>query len=74
MTSALRFLKQGSKLDRFCIIISYVGVTAYSDIRGYYKKGNTFYFKMGLYRDRMPELMTIYMDEYNKKGITEQDK
>jgi hypothetical protein len=30
-----------------------------------------FYFKVGLYRDRMPAPMTIYVDEYRKEQLTE---
>jgi hypothetical protein len=55
-------------------IITYKGITGYSEQRGYYAKNNTFYFKMGLYRDRMPESMSIYIDEYRKKEIVENQK
>jgi len=55
-------------------IISYTGVNSYSETRGYHRNGNSFYFKMGLYRDRMPEPMVIYMDEYSKKEIIEKGK
>lgn len=50
-------------------IIDYKGITSYSEIRGYHSKNNRYYFKMGLYRDRMPEPMWIYIDEYRKKEI-----
>jgi len=55
-------------------IITYKGITGYSEQRDYYAKNNTFYFKMGLYRDRMPEPMSIYIDEYRKKEIVENQK
>src|SRR4030095_7703230 len=50
-------------------IINYEGVTSYSEKRGYHQSHNTYYFKMGLYRDRMQELMTIYIDDYQKKEV-----
>jgi len=50
-------------------IIHYKGVTSYSEKRGYHSNNNRYYFKMGLYRDRMPEPMVIYIDEYRKKEI-----
>jgi hypothetical protein len=45
-------------------------VNAYpeSAATGYTHPGR-FYFKMGLYRDLMPEPMTIYIDEYRKKEL-----
>lgn len=55
-------------------IINYKGITGYSEERDYYSKNNTFYFKMGLYRDRMPEPMSIYIDEYRKKEIFDDQK
>lgn len=50
-------------------IINYTGITSYSEIRGYHSKSYRYYFKMGLYRDRMPEPMYIYIDEYSKKEM-----
>ena len=47
-------------------IADYTGLTAYSEAFGYPPSGR-FYFKTGLYRDRMAEPMTIYIDEYRKK-------
>lgn len=52
-------------------IIHYAGISCYSSARGYPAK-SYFYFKMGLYRDRMPQPMTIYIDEYSKKELTEE--
>jgi hypothetical protein len=49
-------------------IVDYKGVTAYSEKYGYVPDG-TFYFKIGLYRDRMKEPMTAYFDEYRKKKL-----
>jgi len=51
-------------------IVDYKGVTAYSEKYNYPKPGH-FYFKMGLYRDRMDEPMTIYIDEFKKSPLTE---
>ena len=51
-------------------IIDYTGVTAYSQIYGYPIHGR-FYFKMGLYRDKMEQPMTIYLDEYKKQQLME---
>lgn len=50
-------------------IVDYKGVTAYSEKYNYPKLGH-FYFKMGLYRDRMDEPMTIYIDEFKKSPLT----
>ena len=47
-------------------IVDYKSVTAYSEKYGY-PKLSKFYFKMGLYRDRMDKPMTIYIDEFRKK-------
>lgn len=51
-------------------IVNYAGPTCYSSKKGYPAK-STFYFKMGLYRDLMPEPMTIYVDEYRKVELSE---
>jgi Polysaccharide lyase len=50
-------------------IINYTGITSYSEKYGFLPK-STFYFKMGLYRDRMIAPMTIYIDEYRKQKAT----
>ena len=52
-------------------IVNYLGVTSYNESNGYPAKNNRYYFKMGLYRDRMPEPMTIYIDEYRKREAKE---
>ena len=49
-------------------IISYKGITSYTENRGYASKSK-YYFKMGLYRDIMAEPMTIYIDEYRKREM-----
>ncbi|MDB5118261.1 MAG: hypothetical protein JWQ79_3753 [Mucilaginibacter sp.] len=49
-------------------VLNYFGKTCYGTERGY-DDNSYFYFKMGLYRDRMLEPMTIYIDDYSKKQI-----
>jgi hypothetical protein len=51
-------------------IVDYKGVTAYSKSYGYPTPGR-FYFKMGLYRDKMEQPMAIYLDEYKKQQLFE---
>jgi hypothetical protein len=50
-------------------IVKYNGITSYPESRGYTLKKNRYYFKMGLYRDIIPEPMCIYIDDYSKKEI-----
>lgn len=50
-------------------IVDYTGITAYTEAYGY-TPPNYFYFKMGLYRDQMPETMTIYIDKYRKQQLS----
>lgn len=50
-------------------ILNFRGITSYSESCGFLSKKNNYYFKMGLYRDRMLEPMSIYIDEYQKKEI-----
>jgi hypothetical protein len=50
------------------LLIDHKGATAYPESAGYARPGR-FYFKIGLYRDRMSEPMTIYVDEYRKKVL-----
>lgn len=50
-------------------IVDYNGITAYPEEYGY-TPPNYFYFKMGLYRDQMPETMSIYIDEYRKRQLS----
>jgi hypothetical protein len=49
-------------------IINFDGPTAYEDMYGYPYPGK-FYFKTGLYRDRMNYTMTIYIDNYLKEEL-----
>jgi hypothetical protein len=51
-------------------IVTLNGITCYSSKKGYGEK-SYFYFKTGLYRDLMPEPMTIYIDEYRKREISD---
>jgi hypothetical protein len=51
-------------------IVNFNGITCYSSKKGYGEK-SYFYFKTGLYRDLMAEPMTIYIDEYRKREITD---
>ncbi len=53
-------------------VVDYRGVNAYPEnAQTGYAHPSRFYFKMGLYRDLMPEPMTIYIDEYRKKELPE---
>jgi hypothetical protein len=69
-----RFTRSSAGLVRAWLngrrICDFHGVTAYTEQYGYGENGR-FYFKMGLYRDRMPEPMTAYFDEYRKRPLTE---
>ena len=49
-------------------IIGYKGISAYSEKYGY-PAGGKFYFKTGLYRDKMEQTMTIYIDDYKKEKL-----
>lgn len=51
-------------------VVNYKGITSYPESRGYTLKKNRYYFKMGLYRDIIPEPMCIYIDDYSKKEIS----
>jgi hypothetical protein len=50
-------------------VVNYKGITSYPENRGYTLEKNRYYFKMGLYRDIIPEPMCIYIDDYSKKEI-----
>jgi hypothetical protein len=53
-------------------VMDYQGVNAYPENAATgYSNPSFFYFKMGLYRDVMTEPMTIYIDEYRKKQLSE---
>jgi len=49
-------------------IAHYTGITCNNDKKGY-TAPSLFYFKMGLYRDVMPQPMIIYIDDYSKKEL-----
>ncbi len=53
-------------------IADHQGPTAYPPTGGHIS-GGTFYFKMGLYRDRMPATMTVFIDDYAKRALRSQD-
>lgn len=51
-------------------VVDYSGVTANAESAATgYPTPSYFYFKMGLYRDVMPQPMTIYLDEYRKRQL-----
>jgi hypothetical protein len=51
-------------------VVDYQGLNAYAEnARTGYANPSHFYFSMGLYRDVMPEPMTIYIDEYRKRHL-----
>lgn len=51
-------------------VVDYTGVTANPETTATgYPSPSYFYFKMGLYRNVMPQPMTIYIDEYRKQQL-----
>ncbi len=51
-------------------LVDFTGATANSENAiTSYPGPSYFYFKMGLYRDVMPEPMTVYIDDYRKKQL-----
>ena len=55
-------------------VVDYHGVTANPEnTTTSYPSPGRFYFKMGLYRNVMPEPMTVYIDEYRKKLLREDE-
>ncbi|MGP8260458.1 MAG: polysaccharide lyase [Acidobacteriaceae bacterium] len=51
-------------------VVDFTGVTANAENAATgYPAPSYYYFKMGLYRDIMPQPMTIYLDEYRKKQL-----
>ena len=55
-------------------VLDYKGVTANPENAATgYPSPSRFYFKMGLYRDVMSEPMTIYIDEYHKRLLREDE-
>lgn len=52
-------------------IVNYAGITGWPPRSiGYRDSGNTFYFKMGLYRDEMDAPMTLYVDDYKRELVS----
>lgn len=52
-------------------VVDFIGITADSEAGGIgYSNPGYFYFKMGLYRNVMPQPMTIYLDEYRKRQMS----
>jgi hypothetical protein len=53
-------------------VVDFHGVTADAeDTATGYSSPGYFFFKMGLYRNVMPQPMTIYLDEYRKKQLAQ---
>jgi hypothetical protein len=51
-------------------VVDYSGPTANSESpKSGYSSPSQYYFKMGLYRDLLPQPMTIYLDEYRKREL-----
>jgi hypothetical protein len=51
-------------------VVDYTGVTANPETTATgYASPSYFYFKMGLYRNVMPQPMTAYLDEYRKRQL-----
>jgi hypothetical protein len=48
------------------LLVDYKGVNAYPEGNGFEER---FYFKTGLYRDRLAEPMTMFIDEYRKERV-----
>jgi hypothetical protein len=54
-------------------VVDYTGMIAFPENASTgYSSPSRFYFKMGLYRDVMAEPMTIYVDEYRKRQLSDQ--
>jgi len=70
----LRFTPTAAGLVRAWIdgrpVLDFHGPTAYPENPSTgYRSPSLFYFKMGLYRDVMPQPMTLYVDEYRKRTV-----
>lgn len=56
------------------LVVDYTGATAYpEDAATSYPHPSWFYFKMGLYRNVMPDPMTVYIDEYRKRQLRDDE-
>jgi hypothetical protein len=72
----IRFTPQPSGLLQAWLdgrqVVDYRGINAYPENASTgYANPSRLYFKMGLYRDVMPEPMIIYIDEYRKRQLPE---
>jgi hypothetical protein len=57
------------------LVVNYSGPTTYQENQTTgYPTPSRFYFKMGLYRDTMAEPMTIFIDDYRKELLSENQK
>jgi hypothetical protein len=50
-------------------VVDYKGVTSYSNDCRILSTKNKYFFKMGLYRDRISEPMIIFIDDYKKNRL-----
>ncbi len=56
-------------------VVDFVGSNAYPENSSTgYPSPSKFYFRMGLYRDVMPEPMILYIDEYRKRLLPDQSR
>jgi hypothetical protein len=52
-------------------VVDFTGATSdFESLATGYTNPNYFFFKMGLYRNIMPQPMTIYLDEYRKRELS----
>jgi hypothetical protein len=72
-TFQIRFSQQRNGMIKAFLnqkeIITYAGITSYQNNCLVLSDKNKYYFKMGLYRDRIPESMSIYIDDYSKRQL-----
>ncbi len=70
----LRFARTGDGLVRVSLdgkqVVNFRGSTAYAEKFGYPKKGD-FSFRLGIYRDKTTAPMTLYIDDYKKRPLTD---
>jgi hypothetical protein len=67
----LRFSKANGVIKAWLndeAIIDYQGPNAYPATGGYPER-NRFYFKFGIYRDKSPQTMTLYVDEFRREKL-----
>jgi hypothetical protein len=67
----LRFSKKDGLIKAWLnneAIIDYQGPNAYPASGGYPEQ-NRFYFKFGIYRDKSPETMMLYVDEFRREEV-----